>query len=79
MSTVSLHELQRDPLAYINRAAAGESILITRNNHPVVELRPVAAPCPTPRPFGLAAGEFVVPDDFDTPLPEEILKSFEGK
>ena len=31
------------------------------------------------RPFGLCAGEFVVPEDFDAPLPEEILKAFEGK
>lgn len=31
------------------------------------------------RPFGLAAGEFVVPDDFDDPLPEEILRDFEGQ
>jgi hypothetical protein len=32
-----------------------------------------------PRPFGLCAGEFVVPDDFDAPLPEEILRDFEGQ
>ena len=31
------------------------------------------------RPFGLCAGEFVVPEDFDAPLPEEILNTFEGK
>lgn len=31
------------------------------------------------RPFGLAAGEFVAPDDFDDPLPEEILREFEGR
>ena len=31
------------------------------------------------RPFGLCAGDFVVPDDFDDPLPETILKSFEGE
>ncbi len=30
------------------------------------------------RPFGLARGEFVVPDDFDDPLPEEILRDWEG-
>ncbi len=30
-----------------------------------------------PRPFGLSAGEFVVPDDFNAPLPEEILADFE--
>ena len=29
------------------------------------------------RPFGLCAGEFTVPDDFDHPLPEHILKDFE--
>jgi hypothetical protein len=31
------------------------------------------------RPFGLCAGEFVVPEDFDAPLQEEILNAFEGK
>ncbi len=31
----------------------------------------------TLRPFGLSKGDFVVPDDFDSPLPEEILASFE--
>lgn len=30
-----------------------------------------------PRPFGLSKGDFIVPDDFDTPLPEDILASFE--
>lgn len=30
------------------------------------------------RPFGLCAGEFTVPDDFDAPLPDEILQAFEG-
>jgi hypothetical protein len=31
------------------------------------------------RPFGLCKGEFQVPDDFDAPLPEYILKEFEGE
>ena len=31
------------------------------------------------RPYGLNEGEFVVPDDFDDPLPEDIMGSFEGK
>jgi len=29
------------------------------------------------RPFGLCAGEFTVPDDFDAPLPENIIQEFE--
>ena len=31
-----------------------------------------------PRPYGLCAGEFVVPQDFDAPLPEETLRLFES-
>jgi hypothetical protein len=30
-----------------------------------------------PRPFGLCKGEFTVPDDFDAPLPDYIIKEFE--
>ncbi len=29
------------------------------------------------RPFGLCSGEFIVPEDFDDPLPEDILNAFE--
>jgi len=42
------------------------------------ELRRIPSPRPGPRPFGLCAGAFTVPDDFDAPLPEEILREFEG-
>lgn len=31
------------------------------------------------RPFGLCAGEFTVPDDFDDPLPEHVIKEFEDR
>jgi hypothetical protein len=31
------------------------------------------------RPIGLAKGQFTVPDDFNAPLPEDILQAFEGK
>lgn len=32
-----------------------------------------------PRPYGLCAGEFVVPADFDEALPEYLLTAFEGE
>jgi hypothetical protein len=31
------------------------------------------------RPIGLAKGQFTVPDDFNTPLPEDTLQAFEGQ
>jgi len=35
-------------------------------------------PLSQPRPIGLAKGEFTVPDDFNDPLPEVVLQTFEG-
>jgi hypothetical protein len=31
------------------------------------------------RPIGLAKGQFTVPDDFNAPLPEDVLQTFEGR
>ena len=36
-------------------------------------------PLPQLRPIGLAKGQFTVPDDFNAPLPEDVLQTFEGK
>jgi hypothetical protein len=40
---------------------------------------PDEEPVDSPRPFGLCKGEFQVPDDFDAPLPDYIIKEFEGQ
>ena len=79
MNTVSLHELQRDPAALLDRVEAGEHIVVSRDGRPVAELRPVNLPRSTPRPFGLAVGAFAVPDDFDSSLPEDVLQEFEER
>ena len=79
MSTISLSELQQDAAALLARVEAGEHLVVVRAGRPVAELRPIPGPRPAPRPFGLAAGEFVVPDDFDAPLPADVLREFEGR
>ncbi len=78
MSTISVQDLQRDILAVLRRVEAGESFLVVSGEHPLAEVRPVSAPATQPRPFGLCAGRFTVPVDFDRSLPDEILKEFEG-
>lgn len=77
MSTISVQDIQRDPLAFLRRVEAGESFLVFSGEHVLAEVRPVAAAATQPRPYGLCAGEFVVPPDFDEPLPEDVLKEFE--
>jgi hypothetical protein len=54
------------------------SLVIFRFDELIAELRPIVSQKHL-RPFGLCAGEFTVPDDFDAPLPEDRLDAFEGK
>jgi antitoxin (DNA-binding transcriptional repressor) of toxin-antitoxin stability system len=78
MLNVTVDEIQRDPLKYLRQVEAGETLVIVRSDKPIAELRPIAISKQL-RPFGLCAGEFTVPDDFDAPLPEDLLNAFEGK
>jgi len=53
----------------------GEEIVIAKAGKPVAKL--VAIPSERPRfKLGSAKGEFVVPDDFNDPLPKEIEDLF---
>ncbi len=79
MAQVSIDDIQRDLSTYLQRVEAGETLVILRAGKPIAEVKPVVPHVETLRPFGLCAGEFVVPEDFDAPLPEDILNAFEGK
>lgn len=79
MTVVTLEEIQKDLPAFLERVHAGETLMVLQDDHPVAEIRPVSPDSRLPRPFGLCAGEFSVPEDFDEPLPEDILSAFEGQ
>lgn len=79
MSTISVQDIQRDPIDFFRRVEAGEGFVVVRDERPLAEVRPLAKTAATqPRPFGLCAGQFTVPADFDRPLPNDVLKDFEG-
>lgn len=79
MITVNVSEAKARLTELLQRAEAGEKVIISRRNQPVIELRPIVANAARPTPqFGLCAGDFKIPDDFDAPLPEELLGDFEG-
>lgn len=79
MQRVTVDDIKRDPLKYLNQVEAGESFVIVQADKAIAELKPITSTNKQLRPFGLCVGEFTVPDDFDAPLPEEILNAFEGK
>jgi antitoxin (DNA-binding transcriptional repressor) of toxin-antitoxin stability system len=79
MVSIKVQDLQRDLLGSLQRVEAGETLVVTRDEEPVAEIKPVSATSKGPRPYGLCAGEFQVPADFDEPLPDDVLKDFEGQ
>jgi len=60
MSTISLQDIQRDPLGFVRRIEAGEAFVVV-GDRPLAEVRPIAAVSRQPRPYGLCAGQFKVP------------------
>jgi len=76
MSEVGVHEAKTHLSRLLRRVAAGEEIVIAKGGKPVARLVPVAAP--PERQLGRDRGLFEVPDDFDAPLPDEVLEDFES-
>ncbi len=74
----TVEEIEEHPMTYLHRVLKGETVVVFRDDRAVAEIRPLGAGEDL-RPIGLAAGEFIVPDDFDDPLPEDLLEQFEGK
>jgi prevent-host-death family protein len=73
---VNVHQAKTHLSRLLEQAMAGEEVIIMRAGRPLVRLTPVqSAPCA--RKIGTAKGDFVVPDDFDAPLPDEIIAAFE--
>jgi prevent-host-death family protein len=72
---VNVHEAKTHFSKLLERVEAGEEIVIARAGRPVARL---IAFQPAKRVLGLDAGTVHIAEDFDAPLPEDILKDFEG-
>jgi prevent-host-death family protein len=78
MSVINIYEAKTQLSKLVERAAAGEDVIIARGGKPVVRLTRLAT---TRRKlhFGLLKGKVKLVRDFDAPLPDEVLAQFEGR
>lgn len=74
---VNVHDAKTQLSRLLARVEAGEEILIARSGRAVARLAPLDSRA-TERVLGRDAGTFTVPEDFDAPLPDEILREFES-
>lgn len=76
MRTVNIRAAKTRLSRLIEEAAAGEEVIITKRGKPLARLGPLPEPRGK-RVLGRLRGKIVVPDDFDAPLPDEVLDLFE--
>ncbi len=75
----NIHEAKTHFSKLVDQAAAGEEIIIAKAGKPVAKLVSIDAQVikeKKPRKIGLLAGKMKVPDDFDEPLPDDVLALF---
>ncbi len=75
---VALYDAKTHLSSLVDRAAAGEEFVITKSGHPMARLVPLDNVRADREP-GQGKGQWRVADDFDSPLPTDLLDAFEGR
>ncbi|AOI72212.1 type II toxin-antitoxin system Phd/YefM family antitoxin [Burkholderia ubonensis] len=75
MQNANLHDAALDLSRLVDTAIAGEDVVISQDGKPSVRLVPLKPI----HQYGLLKGQIGIADDFDAPLPDDLLDAFEGK
>ncbi len=78
MKQVNIHEAKTELSKLIERVEAGEEIVIARAGKPAARLVPLRK-LRRRRRLGLLDGKFQIPGDFNAPLPDSVIRAFEGR
>lgn len=78
MEIVNLHQAKTHLSRLVEEAAGGNEIVIAKAGKPVARLVPLERVA-RPKRLGLLKGKISIPEDFNAPLPEEVLALFEGR
>ncbi len=78
MKSVNVHEAKTQFSKLLAKVERGGAVVIARAGKPVAKLVAIDLATAVPT-LGADAGTFVVPEDFDAPLPAEVLDEFEGR
>jgi prevent-host-death family protein len=76
---VNIHEVKTHFSEYLEKVAAGETVIVCKRNVPVAEIRPLKAGQEKKRTLGFYKGGVHIPDEFWDPLPQELQDYFDGK
>ena len=75
---VNIYEAKSSLSSLVNRAAQGEEIIIANAGTPMARLVPMKKKVARREPGGWE-GRVIIADDFDAPLPVDLMAAFEGR
>ncbi len=78
MHVMNIHETKTHFSQVLNRVIAGEKVVIGKAGKPVAVLVPYQEK-PFQRKGGQLKGILEITDDFDKPLPDDIMRAFKGE
>ena len=78
MKRVNIYEAKTRLSQLVEAAASGQDVVIARAGRPVARLTRLSG-TGRKRRLGLLDGQFRIPDDFNRPLPDDVLRAFEGE
>jgi prevent-host-death family protein len=77
MRSINIHEAKTNFSRLLERVATGEEVIIAKAGKPVARLVPYAKQ-PSRRVAGGDVGSVTIAEDFDAPLPDDLLAEFES-
>ncbi|MFQ5641671.1 MAG: type II toxin-antitoxin system Phd/YefM family antitoxin [bacterium] len=78
MRSINIHEAKTQLSRIAEDVAAGEEIIVAKAGKPKMKLVPIDSRKKKIK-FGALKGKIHICEDFDAPLPQEILDAFEGR
>jgi prevent-host-death family protein len=75
---VNIYDAKTRLSELVDAAHRGEEIVIAKAGTPMAKLVPLSHGPKRKIKFGLMKGQIEIAEDFDAPLPDEILAAFEG-
>lgn len=73
--TINIHEAKTHLSKIVDEVAAGREVIIAKAGKPMARLAPLTRI--RPKKLGLLKGKLEVPDDFNEPLDDAVLATFE--
>lgn len=77
IQTYNIQEAEANLPRLLEEVASGAEVIIAKEGKPLARISRIEESRPKIR-FGVLKGKVKVSDDFDAPLPDELLSEFDG-